>query len=103
MLGPKLLIGGATVEIHFHIIVPIFGKNNAGSKFINDTSVETDILAHLQKPGSVKLRYEQVRKRASILTLGFGNGRGVFVIGILVGDSFNLFVCTYLCTSCSCF
>jgi hypothetical protein len=59
MLLPKLLIGGATVEIHFVIIVPIFGKNNAWSKLVNDLSVETDIFAHLQKPVSVKLACEK--------------------------------------------
>jgi hypothetical protein len=43
MLCPKLLIGGATVEIHFVIIVPIVGTNNA----------------HLQKHVSVKLGNEK--------------------------------------------
>ena len=57
MLLPKLLIGGATVEIHFHIIVPIFGKNKARSKVIMDLSVETDIFAHLQKRVSIVVRY----------------------------------------------
>ena len=85
MLLPKLLIGGATVEIHFVVIVPIFGKNNAGSKLVNDLSVETDIFAHLQKHVSVKLAYEEWMGGSSIWFVGFGNGKGVFVIGILVG------------------
>jgi hypothetical protein len=103
MLCPKLLIGGATVEIHFHIIVPIFGENKARSKLVNDLSIVTDIFAHLQKHVRVKLGYEVKRRRASIWILGFGSGNRVFVVGIWVGGSLFVFVCTYLYTLCSCF
>ena len=57
MLCPKLLIGGATVKILNHIIVPIFGKNNARSKLVKDLSIVTEIFAHLQKRFSLAVRY----------------------------------------------
>jgi hypothetical protein len=100
MLCPQLLIGGATVEIHFCIIVPISCENNARSKLVNDLSIETDIFSHLQKHVRVELGYEVKRRRASIWILGFGNGKGVFVIGICMWGSLFVFVCTYLYTSC---
>ena len=73
MLCSKLLIGDAPVEIHFHIIVPIFGKNNTRRKLVKDMSIVTDIFAHLQKRfGLLVVRYK-VRTRGSIWIHGFSN------------------------------
>jgi hypothetical protein len=48
MMCPKPLIAGATVEIHFHITAPVFGKSNARSKLVKDLSIITDVVAHLK-------------------------------------------------------